>query len=213
MINETKIWLNTSAKIDWNELEYQIPFLDDVMPCFKTDNLKTHLDYCRNIDFKFYGEDSKRLQDYSNAIKFVVGRTSSNNIIQFDDFLAAQKILLKKSSDLRTTTAYCYRNGKLAFYPKETDLENLMKVRIQFINSLKTHPFIKATLIYLDIIFIHPFKDGNARAARIWADFFLCKYEMDPQWILRIISIHKSPNDDKIPIKFLKALMKSTLSI
>lgn len=45
------------------------------------------------------------------------------------------------------------------------------------------HSLLKAVRLYLDLIYFHPFMDGNARAARLWFEYWLWRGRiMAPSW-------------------------------
>lgn len=47
----------------------------------------------------------------------------------------------------------------------------------------EVHPLLKAVRLYLDLIYFHPFVDGNARAARLWFEYWLWRGRIvAPSW-------------------------------
>ena len=44
-------------------------------------------------------------------------------------------------------------------------------------NKNKIHPLILASIFHYEFVFIHPFKDGNGRTARLWQNVLLAHFE------------------------------------
>ncbi len=65
------------------------------------------------------------------------------------------------------------RPERYAFF---SSLESMFRIKVAADDLDERHPVIKAVRLYLDIIFFHPFEDGNARAALLWFTFYCLRY-------------------------------------
>ena len=59
------------------------------------------------------------------------------------------------------------------------DLESMFRTKITKDAEDACHPVLKAIRLYLDVIFVHPFVDGNARAAMLAFAFFAFRHGFD----------------------------------
>lgn len=65
-------------------------------------------------------------------------------------------------------------DGTPAYIPPEySEVLDLLNELIQYINESNDHPLIKAAVIHYQLVTIHPFEDGNGRAARIISNYYL----------------------------------------
>ena len=55
---------------------------------------------------------------------------------------------------------------------------------VHFLKSSKTHPVIRASQAHVELVRIHPYFDGNGRAARLLQDFCLQERDYPPALIL-----------------------------
>lgn len=44
-------------------------------------------------------------------------------------------------------------------------------------NKNKIHPLISSSIFHYEFVFIHPFRDGNGKAARLWQNIILSNWE------------------------------------
>lgn len=63
-------------------------------------------------------------------------------------------------------------------------LEEIFKRKLAQDAQDEVHPLLKAVRLYLDLIYFHPFVDGNARAARLWFEYWLWRgCIVAPSWV------------------------------
>ena len=60
--------------------------------------------------------------------------------------------------------------------PMADEIPALLDELIEYVNLSDDHPLIKAAIVHYQIVTIHPFEDGNGRAARILSDYVLDYY-------------------------------------
>ena len=63
--------------------------------------------------------------------------------------------------------------------PPPEQVENLMKHLFNWMKKNKDtiHPLILSSVFHYEFVFIHPFKDGNGRTARLWQNIILSNWE------------------------------------
>ncbi len=79
--------------------------------------------------------------------------------------------------------------------PPRNQLDAEMKTLLTFVNNtVETDPLLKAGLVHLWFIMIHPFDDGNGRVARAMTDYILSgKYP----YLMQIVSFSKQISLDR----------------
>jgi hypothetical protein len=87
----------------------------------------------------------------------------------------AQQIVLDvpEVPALRTTDAFA--KGGRERYPIVPDLRERLAAALRDAEDPGTSLIVRAVRLYLDICFLHPFADGNARAARLALDHLLTR--------------------------------------
>ncbi len=92
--------------------------------------------------------------------------------VNFEVMRAVQKQLLGASRiDFRQTIAQTsIRRERYGYFD---ELESIFRRKLVADLEDEVHPLLQAARLYLDIIFFHPFEDGNARAALFWLAFLL----------------------------------------
>lgn len=117
-----------------------------------------------------------------------------------------------------------YRNNKAIItgskypLPKPTDLPHLMKDLMANMKRLRKekHPVEAAALSHKDFVFIHPFVDGNGRAARLLMNLILLQEDFNiaiiPPVTRReyIDSLEKAHTDDRDFIYFIARMVRET---
>ena len=63
--------------------------------------------------------------------------------------------------------------------PPPEQVDGLMKQLFKWMedNNDKVHPLILSSVFHYEFVFIHPFKDGNGRTARLWQNVLLSNWE------------------------------------
>lgn len=55
-------------------------------------------------------------------------------------------------------------------------------------HDTQTHPILRAVRLFLDVIYFHPFCDGNGRASHLWLHYCLARervpFPQEPQFLL-----------------------------
>ena len=64
--------------------------------------------------------------------------------------------------------------------PPSKDVPQMMTELLQWINSKEIDPVLKAAIVHLWFVSIHPFSDGNGRLARSITDMLLAKADATP---------------------------------
>lgn len=106
-----------------------------------------------------------------------------------------------------------YRSGNVGIFkgkhvahvaPKSSRVPPLMKDLFEFLKKEKdTHPIIKSCVFHYELMFIHPFSDGNGRIGRLWQTVILMNYHP----IFEFVPIESLIKEKQI--KYYKALEES----
>ena len=110
----------------------------------------------------------------------------------------------------RKNRAYaCGREREYIFFE---GLDLLFQRKIEQDARASIHPFIKAARIYLDIIFVHPFEDGNARAARLWFTYHTATARLSNPDFSAIRRLPKEPGNIDFYWTFVRWAALNTIS-
>ncbi len=123
----------------------------------------------------------KDIIEVINAIE-TYARISDFQFTNFRSLLKAHYQLMKGS----ITDAGQYRKGNVGIFkgskvshvaPKHTRVPELMGKLFDYLKKEKdTHTLIKSCIFHYELLFIHPFSDGNGRIARLWQSVILMKF-------------------------------------
>ena len=103
-----------------------------------------------------------------------IGKYLTNKkICQIQEIFLENVIMPYPKGEYRTVPVFINHNGDIIYYaPNANAVPDFMADFIKFYNKINdnlinNNPFIKASLIHLLFVKIHPFVDGNGRVARI----------------------------------------------
>lgn len=139
------------------------------------DRVDRHLAYCRRFDWPQHAGDPDRNARYAATIPMV--RTSAATAMALDWSLLCrfQALLLGTASEsYRRGPAYAL-NGQQK-YGMFSGQDRLVAAKIESDAADGAHPLLKAVRLWLDMIYVHPFRDGNGRAARLAVDFLCTRH-------------------------------------
>ena len=74
------------------------------------------------------------------------------------------------------------------------------------------HAVAKAARLYLDILYVHPFDDGNARAARLWLEFVLRRDGVPTPELGGLIKWPKGPPSAERYVRFQELIAAAILA-
>lgn len=100
-------------------------------------------------------------------------RESTSKPLSFDLLQRWQEVVLGEPAPLRTTDAFAKKGRERYGTPK--NLREQLEACLSEANDEATPLPLRAARVYLDVLFFHPFADGNARAARLALDHTLMR--------------------------------------
>lgn len=110
-----------------------------------------------------------RADAYRRAVDDVVQQVEAGERPSFAGLVALQQIVLVQDDVVRSGEAYC-RDRRYGFWP---GLPARLAAKLAADAREALDPVAAALRLYLDIIHVHPFVDGNARAARLGLSWWL----------------------------------------
>jgi Fic family protein len=179
-------------------------------------SLEEALFYLNKPSKKDYGDESLQMivnnRDALEYIRSQKGRSFSHEIV-----CKLHKILVKNTHKKRPITVGKYRKGPIYVVngqgqvvyegPPASKVMGMMERYVNWINrASEIHPLIKAAIVHLHFVQIHPFDDGNGRSARALSNLFLMN--QDYQFINFL-----SPSDyfDHHRAEYYKAIQNTRL--
>jgi hypothetical protein len=132
--------------------------------------------------------DPERARRMAAALRKCRRSARRGEPLTFDRLAAWQSLVLhERAIGFRTTDAF--GKGGRELYPIAIDTRARFDAALQDANDAAVPPSLRAARVYLDVCFFHPFRDGNARAARLALDHVLTRaglslYSAEPLFIV-----------------------------
>lgn len=136
---------------------------------------------------KDYGDESlQMIVNNRDALEYI--RAQNSKPFSHEMIYKLHKILVRNTHKERPITIGAYRKGPVYVVdnqgqvvyegPPASDVMSMMDSYIQWMNGAKEiHPLIKAALVHLYFVHVHPFDDGNGRSARALSNLLLMKQD------------------------------------
>lgn len=121
-----------------------------------------------------------------DALEYI--RAQSSKPFSHKMIYELHKILVRNTHKERPITIGAYRKGPMYVVdgqgqvvyegPPASEVVPMMDSYIQWVNkAAEIHPLIKAALVHLYFVHVHPFDDGNGRSARALSNLYLMKQD------------------------------------
>jgi len=136
---------------------------------------------------KDYGDESlQMIMNNKDALEYI--RTQNTQPFSNTVICELHKILVRNTHKERPITVGAYRTGPIYVVdgqgrivyegPAASNVTTMMDSYIRWLNNdSEIHPLIKAALMHLYFVHVHPFDDGNGRSARAVSNLYLMKQE------------------------------------
>ncbi|HZV00742.1 MAG TPA: Fic family protein [Planctomycetota bacterium] len=200
--------LYAALSMDWgNPPEDVRRLLMDVdrLPWSITDDQENFIE---RLDGPAHG-DPVRDERYRTALARVRALADGSSPLDLDLMVEIQTILLGRPVSVRKTTAFA-KAGREAYAWFE-GFESMLRRKIAADAVDACHPLVRACRLYLDIIFFHPFEDGNARAARLWFEFVLQRARVAGPPIEDVVLLPKQAGDAEAAWRLVRLAAKRAL--
>lgn len=139
------------------------------------------------IDGKRVIGPAKDIQEAKNA-KIAYDDLSKMDCNSMADFLKTHDILTNQL----ISSSGSFRNGEVGVYANDVMIHagspshlvpHLMAQLFDWLKNSKAHPLIKSCVFHYEMVFIHPFADGNGRLSRFWHSLILTKWQGFFEWL------------------------------
>ena len=147
-------------------------------------SLEEALLYLNKPSKKDYGDESlQMIINNRDALKYI--RNQKGQIFSHNIIYKLHKTLLKNTHKEKPITVGKYRKGSIYVVdglgqivyegPPASKVMGMMDLYVHWINNstLEIHPLIKAAIVHLHFVQVHPFDDGNGRSARALSNLYL----------------------------------------
>lgn len=104
------------------------------------------------------------------AVAAVAARLGAGNVLTWRDVVDVQSVMLGRKARFRRADARTAARPER--YAILDGLEALVMRKVETDARDSAHDALKGIRLYLDFAFVHPFEDGNARAALLWLAYF-----------------------------------------
>jgi Fic family protein len=144
-------------------------------------DLNSYMNYEMNKDKFKVGKEIVEIEDLIEAYEFAQNnRLNEKNLLNCHKIFSDTLLIRSKRGKYRIEQVGVFGKSGLAYMAIEPEfVEKEMKTIFQDINEListnlnETEVFYFASLIHLRFAHIHPFRDGNGRAARLIEKWFV----------------------------------------
>jgi len=136
---------------------------------------------------KDYGDESlQMIVNNRDALEYI--QKQSSHSFSHEMIYELHKILVWNTHKKRPITVGKYRKGPIYVVdgqgqvvyegPPAAEVMRMMDFYVQWINrASEVHPLLKAALVHLYFVHVHPFDDGNGRSARALSNLYLMKQD------------------------------------
>ena len=146
-------------------------------------DLNSYMNYEMNKDKFKAGKEIEEIEDLIEAYRFAQNnRLNEKNLLNCHKIFLDTLLIRGKCGEYRIEQVSVFGKSGLAYMAIEPELvEKEMKMFFQDINEListplnETEVFYFASLVHLRLAHIHPFRDGNGRAARLIEKWFVAE--------------------------------------
>jgi len=144
-------------------------------------------------------ERASRVLEAASAVQAAVDRRQSPT---WESLCTVQRRVLGDDERplVRTGPAHCH-DRRYGWWP---GLEARLRAKLRADAADQLHPLLRAARLYLDLIHVHPFVDGNARAARLALTWWLALGSIPLPRLDPLIRAPKLASDD--PWRFVHLL-------
>lgn len=165
-----------------------------------------HVRFAREVDGPAHPEPG-RTDRYLDALARVLALPGLDR----DALTDLQSTVLGRPALLRTGDAFARQGAHR--YPWGPDLGALLDDALRRIHDPAVHPVVRASMAYLDVIFLHPFDDGNARLARLVMHHTLHRAGLYPPRFEGVLLVQKHPGDDESFWRLVRVVGGSSASV
>ena len=146
-------------------------------------DLNSYMNYEMNKDKFKVGKEIEEIEDLIEAYEFAQSnKLNEKNLLNCHKIFSNTLLIKSKRGKYRIEQVGVFGKSGLAYMAVEPQfVEKQMKVFFQDINELissdlnEIEVFYYASLIHLRFAHIHPFRDGNGRAARLIEKWFVAE--------------------------------------
>ena len=146
-------------------------------------DLNSYMNYEMNKDKFKVGKEIEEIEDLIEAYRFAQNNNlNEKNLLNCHKIFSDTLLIRSKRGKYRIEQIGVFGKSGLAYMAVEPEfVEKEMKVFFQDINKLissylnEIEVFYYASLIHLRFAHIHPFRDGNGRAARLIEKWFVAE--------------------------------------
>ncbi|MBN2262438.1 MAG: Fic family protein [Prolixibacteraceae bacterium] len=146
-------------------------------------DLNSYMNYEMNKDKFKVGKEIEEIEDLIEAYGFAQNnRLNEKNLLNCHKIFSDTLLIRSKRGKYRIEQVGVFGKTGLAYMAIEPEfVEKEMKMFFQDINEListklnETEVFYFASLIHIKLAHIHPFRDGNGRAARLIEKWFVAE--------------------------------------
>lgn len=163
-----------------------------------------HRDYIQDIDF-LDASQCQRRDRLLEALEACRRDAQAGSALKFGLLSSWQELVLRESGiKFRSGEAFAKDGREKYGFPRR--VEARFEACLADANDATAHVALRAARAYLDVIFFHPFHDGNARAARMALDYVLAREGWGIGIAGPLFQLARAPTDAKGANEFARQI-------
>lgn len=202
--------LLATLRLDWGRPPDDVRALLARVDALPWRDTGAHEDYVARVDEPAH-PDPARTARYLDALGAVRAHADAGGAVEWDVLRQVQSTALGRPAGFREGPAFA-RGGEetYAWFP---GVEAMFRRKVAVDGADGAHALVKACRLYLDLIFFHPFVDGNARAARLWFEFVLRRARVPTPPLLDLVRLPKVAGSAELPWTLVRLAAKRLVAI
>lgn len=190
--DSTAAWATHRDSINWDQRRLYEP---GVVPIDGHDSFILDVDTAR---------DAARARRLVDALARCRAWAREGGPLSLERLTELQEIVLGERARVRTRDAFAH--GGAERYGLSDGLEERFARYLGEANDERIPPHARAARVYLDICFVHPFADGNARAARLALDYVLTRAGLALHAAAPVFVVARRALDTYGPYRFMHVI-------
>lgn len=199
--------LRTTLDMTWHQPPEPIPDILRRVDALAFRDTGGHERYLR--EYRFPAGDAAKNAAYIRALKTMRGFADDGRDLNWPLMVELQALVLDRAVGFRDGPAFA--QGGRTVYAYFEGIAAMFQRKVEVDQGDGCHPLIKAVRGYLDIVFFHPFPDGNARCAMLWYEFLLRRAGVPVPDYVELARLRKIPGDERRAWSFVTLSAKLLL--
>jgi hypothetical protein len=201
--------LLATLRVDWGRPPDDVARLLGQVDAAPWRETGAHEAYLDEVDAPAHGDPAREAR-YRAGLAEVRALADAGAALEWEAMQRVQAAVLGAPAAFRDGPAFA--RGGDETYAWFAGVEAMFRRKVAVDGADGAHALVKACRLYLDVIFFHPFADGNARAARLWLEFLLRRARVPTPPLADLVRLPKVAGSPALPWTFVRLAAKRLLT-